>query len=114
MPGKGSLLHTAGPIKKARPSLASFLNTTGHQRVTLRAPPSKDTGVQKQRFSQERSETMQFCGLDWANEHHDALSIDEHGHQVGSIRVAHSPEGLSQVDTYLQQMAGPGGREQIA
>src|SRR5260221_4329192 len=99
---------------KARPSLASFLNTTGYQRVTLRAPQYKDTGVQKHCFSQERSETMQFCGIDWANDHHDALSIDEQGHQLGSIRVAHSPEGLSQLDTYLERMAGPGGREQIA
>jgi hypothetical protein len=37
-PEKGSFLHTAGPIKKARPSLALFLNPTGHQRVALRAP----------------------------------------------------------------------------
>jgi transposase len=57
---------------------------------------------------------MKFCGIDWANDHHDALSIDEHGQQLGSIRVAHSPEGLSQLDTYLERIAGPGGREQIA
>jgi transposase len=57
---------------------------------------------------------MKFCGIDWANDHHDALSIDEQGHQLGSIRLAHSPEGLSQLDTYLERMAGPGGREQIA
>ena len=42
------------------------------------------------------------------------MSIDEHGRQLGSIRVAHSPEGLSQLDSYLERMAGPGGREQIA
>ena len=57
---------------------------------------------------------MKFCGIDWADEHHDALSIDEQGHQLGSIRVAHSPEGLSQLDAYLARLAGPGGREQIA
>jgi transposase len=57
---------------------------------------------------------MQFCGIDWANDHHDAVSIDEQGRQLGSIHVAHSPEGLSQLDTYLERMAGPGGREQIA
>ena len=57
---------------------------------------------------------MRFCGIDWANDHHDALSIDEQGRQLGSIRVAHSPEGLSQLDTYLERMTGPGGREQIA
>ena len=57
---------------------------------------------------------MQFCGIDWANDHHDALCIDEQGHPLGSIRVAHSPEGLSHLDTYLERMAGLGGREQIA
>jgi transposase len=57
---------------------------------------------------------MQFCGIDWADEHHDAVSIDEQGRQLGSIRVAHSPEGLSQLDTYLERIAGPGGNEHLA
>lgn len=57
---------------------------------------------------------MRFCGIDWANDHHDALTIDEHGRQLGSIRVAHSPEGLAQLDAYLERMAGAQGREQIA
>ncbi len=57
---------------------------------------------------------MKFCGIDWANDHHDALSIDEQGRQLGSIHVSHTPEGLSQLDAYLERMASPGGREQIA
>jgi transposase len=57
---------------------------------------------------------MKFCGIDWANDHHDALSIDEQGHQLGSIRVAHTPQGLSQLDAYLERIAGPGGKEQVA
>ncbi len=57
---------------------------------------------------------MQFCGIDWTNDHHDALSIDEQGHQLGSIRVAHSPDGLSQLDSYLERIAGPGGKDQLA
>src|SRR2546421_10186665 len=56
---------------------------------------------------------MKLCGIDWANDHHDALSIDEHGRQLGRIRVAHSPEGLSQLDGYLEQIAGPGGKDQV-
>src|SRR5579859_977073 len=99
---------------KARPSLAAFLNRTGHQRVTLRATQYKDTAVQKGRVFWKRSQTMKFCGIDWANDHHDALSIDEDGHQLGSIRVAHSPEGLSQLDSYLERIAGPGGKDQLA
>ena len=57
---------------------------------------------------------MRFCGIDWADEHHDALSIDDQGRQLGSIRVAHSPEGMSQLDAYLERIAGPGGKEQVA
>jgi Transposase len=57
---------------------------------------------------------MWFCGIDWADEHHDALTIDEKGQQAGSIRVAHTPEGLSQLDAYLQRMIGPSERSQMA
>ncbi len=57
---------------------------------------------------------MRFCGIDWANDHHDALCIDDQGHQLGSVRVAHSPDGLSQLDAYLERMAEPGGKDHLA
>lgn len=57
---------------------------------------------------------MKYCGIDWANDHHDALSIDEQGHQLGSIRVAHTPEGLSQLDAYLERITAPDARDQVA
>jgi transposase len=57
---------------------------------------------------------MKFCGIDWANDHHDALAIDEQGRQLGSIRVAHTPEGLSRLDAYLENLAGGLGHEQVA
>jgi hypothetical protein len=41
------------------------------------------------------------------------LTIDEKGHQAGSIHVAHTPEGLSQLDAYLKGIAGPDS-EQMA
>lgn len=56
---------------------------------------------------------MWFCGIDWADEHHDALTIDEKGHQAGLIQVTHTPEGLSQLDAYLEGIAGP-DHEQMA
>ena len=37
---------------------------------------------------------MWFAGIDWADQHHDALVLDEQGHQLGSLRVDHTPEGL--------------------
>jgi transposase len=57
---------------------------------------------------------MKFCGIDWANDHHDALSIDEQGRQLGSIRVAHTPEGLNCLDTYLEGIAGGPDHEEVA
>lgn len=57
---------------------------------------------------------MKYCGIDWANDHHDALSIDEAGRPLGSIRVAHTPEGLSQLDAYLERVAAPDHKDQIA
>ena len=57
---------------------------------------------------------MKYCGIDWANDHHDALSLDEQGRQLGSIRVAHTPEGLSRLNTYLEGIAGESSHDQVA
>jgi transposase len=57
---------------------------------------------------------MRFCGIDWANDHHDALGIDENGQRLGSIRVAHSPEGLSQLDAFLERLAAGESKEHVA
>jgi transposase len=57
---------------------------------------------------------MFYVGVDWADQKHDALVLDEAGPQMGSIRVAHTPEGLAKLDTFLQQMIGQSSKEQIA
>jgi transposase len=57
---------------------------------------------------------MWYAGIDWANEHHDALVIDETGRQVGSLRVDHSPQGMSRLNTFLEQMIGAESKEQMA
>jgi hypothetical protein len=49
---------------------------------------------------------MWYAGIDWANDHHDALIIDEKGRQVGSLRVDHSPQGMSSLNTFLEQISG--------
>lgn len=54
---------------------------------------------------------MWYAGIDWADEHHDVLVIDEAGHQVGSRRVAHSPAGLAELTSFLCHIAPP---EQMA
>src|SRR5437764_4524691 len=57
---------------------------------------------------------MWYTGIDWADEHHDALTIDEKGHQMGSIRVDHTPQGFAKLDTFLMQIIGSASREQMA
>src|SRR5260221_9135277 len=49
---------------------------------------------------------MWYAGIDWADDHHDAVVIDEQGQRVASCRVAHTPEGLAQLVTFLQATVG--------
>ncbi len=57
---------------------------------------------------------MWYSGIDWADEHHDALTIDEKGHQMGSIRVDHSPQGFAKLDNFLMQIIGSAPKEHMA
>src|SRR2546421_4702414 len=57
---------------------------------------------------------MWYVGIDWADQHHDALVIDEKGHQVGSIRVDHTPQGFAKLNAFLQQIIGSESKEQMA
>jgi transposase len=57
---------------------------------------------------------MWYAGIDWADVHHDALIIDEKGRQVGSLRVDHSPQCLSSLNTFLEQIIGSESKEQMA
>ena len=40
---------------------------------------------------------MWYVGIDWADQHHDVVVIDEHGKQLAKKRVAHSAEGLEEL-----------------
>lgn len=57
---------------------------------------------------------MLYAGIDWADQKHDALVLDAAGHKLGSIRVAHSPEGLAKLDEWLGHILNGQSREQIA
>jgi transposase len=57
---------------------------------------------------------MWYAGIDWANDHHDTLVINEQGRQVGSLRVDHSPQGMSRLNTFLEQIVGAEPKEQMA
>jgi transposase len=41
---------------------------------------------------------MFFTGIDWADDHHDIVVIDQAGKRVSSLRVSHTPLGLSQIN----------------
>jgi transposase len=57
---------------------------------------------------------MWYAGIDWANDHHDTVVLDEAGTQVASLRVPHSKAGLGQLTTFLQHMTGVEAKEQLA
>jgi transposase len=57
---------------------------------------------------------MWYAGIDWANDHHDALVIDEQGRQVGSLRIEHSPQGMSRLNSFLEQLIGSESKDQLA
>ncbi|WP_126578417.1 IS110 family transposase [Tengunoibacter tsumagoiensis] len=44
---------------------------------------------------------MWYVGLDWADQHHDIVVLDEAGRRVGSRRVPHSQEGLEDLKLFL-------------
>jgi transposase len=57
---------------------------------------------------------MWYAGIDWADEHHDAVVLDQTGRQITALRVAHTPAGLSQLTTVLSQICGEAAKDQLA
>jgi hypothetical protein len=45
---------------------------------------------------------MWFIGLDWADEHHDICVITDAGKQIGSLRIAHTPQGFQDLKDFLR------------
>src|SRR5216683_7489838 len=43
-----------------------------------------------------------------------ALVINEQGRQVGSLRVDHTPQGITRLNTFLEQIVGAESKEQMA
>ena len=36
---------------------------------------------------------MCYAGIDWADDHHDAVGLDDSARQITTLRVAHTPVG---------------------
>jgi transposase len=49
---------------------------------------------------------MWYAGIDWADEHHEVVVIDEQGQRVATCRVPHTPEGLAEPTVFLHQTLG--------
>jgi len=45
---------------------------------------------------------MWYAGIDWADQHHDAVVIDQAGQRVATRRVAHTAAGLAELTTFLR------------
>ncbi len=57
---------------------------------------------------------MWYAGIDWADNHHDAVVLDDGGRVVLTLRIAHTPAGLAQLTTALAQICGPTAKAQLA
>ena len=58
---------------------------------------------------------MWYAGIDWADEHHVVVVLDEQGQQVATKQVTHTVEGLAQLTTFLLGIAGtPERLEELA
>lgn len=57
---------------------------------------------------------MWYAGIDWADDHHDAVVLDDTGRQIMALRVAHTPAGLAQLTSALEQVCGSAAKEQLA
>ena len=57
---------------------------------------------------------MWFAGIDWADDHHDAVVIDGEARQVGTRRVTHTPAGLTDLTEFLAAITGPERKAELA
>jgi transposase len=57
---------------------------------------------------------MWYAGIDWADDHHDAVVIDETGRQVAVLRVPHTAAGLADLTAALEQITGSAAKDQLA
>lgn len=53
-----------------------------------------------------------FCGIDWAEKHHDVALVDAHGQLVAKRRITESVEGFAELTAMLAE-AGDNGADPI-
>lgn len=49
---------------------------------------------------------MWYAGIDWADEHHVVVVLDEKGQQMATKQFPHTVDGLAQLTTFLVSTVG--------
>jgi transposase len=57
---------------------------------------------------------MWYAGIDWADDHHDVVVLDDSSRQIASRRVAHTAAGLAELTTTLERICGTTAKDQLA
>ncbi len=57
---------------------------------------------------------MWYAGIDWADDHHDVVVLDDSGRQIASRRVAHTAAGLADLTTTLSQICAAKPKDTLA
>jgi transposase len=57
---------------------------------------------------------MWYAGIDWADDHHDAIVLDDAGRQILTLRVPHTAAGLAKLSSAFEQICGPDAKDQFA
>jgi hypothetical protein len=57
---------------------------------------------------------MWFVGIDWGDAFHEVAALDEHGGSAGTLRVAHTADGLQELLELDRAMAGVQRAEDFA
>lgn len=57
---------------------------------------------------------MWYAGIDWADDHHDVVVLDDTGRQIATRRVAHTAAGLADLVAALEQICGADAKAQLA
>jgi transposase len=56
---------------------------------------------------------MWYAGIDWADDHHDAVVVDDGGRVVLTLRIAHTVAGLARLTAAFSQICGTEAKEQL-
>src|SRR5713226_7526986 len=107
-------LHTARPIHKERASPSAVPGKTMIRGLRFERHSKRTRDSRDRCREARRTLPMWFAGVDWADTHHDVLVIDEASRQVGSCRVTHTVEGLTQLKEFLLSITGPERQEEMA